>query len=201
MIIKETAVDGCAAITLERHDDERGCFHEIYEEQKYHGLIGPSLRHVDSGIRWSQDNWSVSKRNVIRGIHVADYAKLVTCVSGCITDFVVDLRPESPTFMEHAAVDLSHENHVQVFVPPGCGHGFYSHHHDTTVIYLTSGRFAEHGEMTLLYNDHMVGIEWPGFDQVVSDRDRNGRSLEEIVGHALCQRIAMARSAARAKSQ
>ena len=74
-------------------------------------------------------------KHVLRGIHVSPYAKLITCVSGAIYDVVVDLRPESSTYLKWAAVELTEDNCKQLFIPPLCGHGFYSQAENSTIMY------------------------------------------------------------------
>ena len=74
-------------------------------------------------------------QNVLRGIHISPYAKLLTCVRGAVYDVVIDVRPDSPTFLQWSAVHLTEENCRQLFIPPHCGHAFYSLQDKTTVVY------------------------------------------------------------------
>jgi dTDP-4-dehydrorhamnose 3,5-epimerase len=168
-----TAVEDCVVVRMDRHPDDRGYFQELYEEDKYqHGGI---LDKVEQ--RWQQVNWSVSKKNVLRGIHCAEYAKLVTCISGRIWDLVVDLRPKSPTFLKHIGVELHPDEPTQVYVPPGCGHGFVSLEDNSNVVYMQSGRYAKQGELTVMYNEPNLKIEWPGENHIISVRDAQASPL------------------------
>lgn len=166
------AVEDCTVVVGNRHHDDRGFFQELYEEDKYqHGGV---LDQVEQ--RWQQANWSFSRRNVLRGIHHANYSKLVTCVSGKIWDVVVDLRPKSPTFLKWVGQDLWADEPMQMYVPPGCGHGFYAYE-DSAVVYMQSGRYAKEGELNIMYNEPYLNIPWPGDNHIISERDRGGNPL------------------------
>jgi len=164
MNIVRTELPGCSIIEADRHFDDRGFFQELFEQSKY-------------AASWKQVNWSSSKRNVLRGIHVAEYIKLVTCVSGHIWDMVVDLRPNSPTYLHHIGVELSADQSRQVYIPAGCGHGFVSLEDNSCIVYMQTERYAELGEQTVMYNDPTLAINWPGENHIISDRDRNGTLL------------------------
>lgn len=167
-----TDIEGCMVVMMDRYHDDRGFFQELYEQDKYsnHILTQP-------GQHWQQTNWSVSNKNVLRGIHVANYAKLVTCVSGKIWDLVVDLRTDSPTFLKHIGVELSLDDPKQVYVPAGCGHGFVALEDNSSVVYLQTSLFANEGELTVMYNEHNLNIQWPGDNHIISERDKCGQSL------------------------
>jgi dTDP-4-dehydrorhamnose 3,5-epimerase len=163
-----TNIEQCTIAIMDRHHDDRGFFQELYEQEKYKDQIKDN---------WQQTNWSFSNKNVLRGIHVANYAKLVTCISGKIWDLVVDLRPKSPTFMNHIGVELNPDEPKQVYVPPGCGHGFVALENNSSVVYMQTGRFAKEGESTIMYNDPNLNIIWPGENHIISDRDKNGKFI------------------------
>lgn len=165
-----TDVQGCTVVMIDRYHDNRGFFQELYQQDKY-------SEHILPEGHWQQVNWSVSNKNVLRGIHVANYSKLVTCISGKVWDLVVDLRPDSPTFMKHVGVELSPDNPKQIYVPSGCGHGFVSLEDNSSVVYMQSGRFAEEGESTVMFNEPSLSITWPGEDHIISDRDKSGIPL------------------------
>jgi len=166
-----TEVQDCMVVVTERYHDDRGFFQELYEEDKYqHGLD-----HVEQ--RWQQVNWSLSNKNVLRGIHVAQYAKLVTCIAGKIWDLVVDLRSKSPTFLKWIGVELCLGDAKQVYVPPGCGHGFVALEDNTNVVYMQSGRYAKQGELTIMYNEPNLKIQWPGENHIISQRDKDAQPL------------------------
>ena len=164
----ETEIENCQIVMSDRYHDSRGFFQELYEKDKYSAV---------EQLNWQQANWSVSNKNVLRGIHVANYAKLVTCVSGKIWDLVVDFRPNSSTFLKHIGVELCAGESKQVYVPSGCGHGFFSFEDNSSVVYMQTGRFAKEGEFTVMYNDPFLGIKWPEVSPIISERDKAGKSL------------------------
>jgi dTDP-4-dehydrorhamnose 3,5-epimerase len=141
-----------------RHHDLRGCFSETF-----------SLRHlVTLGIQddWVQDNYSLSlEKGVVRGLHLQRppnaQAKLVRVNRGAIFDVVLDMRPNSPTFGQHAGVELTARDWNQLYVPEGYAHGFCTLEPDTEVIYKTSRYYSPADELGILWNDPDLGIAWP----------------------------------------
>lgn len=182
--INDTIINDCKIIECNRYFDDRGQFQELFEENKYKEIISQQDQSIEHGIyktRWKQANWSVSKKNVLRGIHVANYAKLVTCVSGKIWDFVVDFRKKSPTFLQYVGVELSASENKQIFVPSGCGHGFVSLEENSSVVYLQTDTFAKFGEKTVSYCDSSLNIKYPGENWIISERDLNAISVDEYL--------------------
>jgi dTDP-4-dehydrorhamnose 3,5-epimerase len=162
----KTDIEGCFVIECDRHFDDRGYFQELYQKGKYQIDIKEML----------QSNWSSSKKNVLRGIHLAGYAKLVTCVTGRIWDLVVDLRRDSPTFKKHIGIELEANSNKQIFVPRNCGHGFVALEENTNVVYFQDGKYAD-GEKTIHYKDPELKINWPGENHIVSLRDEKAEFL------------------------
>lgn len=169
--IENTFIDGCKIIECDRYFDSRGQFQELFEEDKYQ----------ITSVKWRQVNWSISNKNVLRGIHLAEYAKLVTCVSGKIWDFVVDFRKDSKTFLQHIGIELSAEESKQVLVPEGCGHGFVALEDKSSVVYLQTSTFAKSGEKTILYSDPKLNINYPGNNWIISERDLKAMTLEQFL--------------------
>lgn len=136
--------------------DDRGYFFESWNERNFVQATGVDIRFV-------QDNHSYSRRNVLRGIHyqvVRPQGKLVRVVAGAVLDVAVDLRRSSPTFMRWVAVELSAENHRQLWIPPGFGHGFIVRSEAATFLYKTTEYwFAEH-DRSLRWNDPQLGVDW-----------------------------------------
>ena len=134
--------------------DARGLFKETYSSKRYEdkGIYGPFV----------QDNVSISHRGVLRGVHYdRRMAKLVQCLSGTIFDVFVDMREGSPTYKVWDAVELSGENHRQVYIPPGFAHGFYTLSEGAIVMYKQTALYDPRYEETIAWNDPSVGIEWP----------------------------------------
>lgn len=173
-----TQVKDCFLFDLERFVDDRGFFQECFKYSKYENFLDFGM-----SFNWKQMNWSNNRKNSLRGIHVAPYGKLVTCVAGKIWDCVVDLRQNSPTFLKMYSVELSKDQPKQIFVPPGCGHAFVSLEDCTSVVYLQSQEFTPNKELTLDYKDAFLNIGWPGENHVLSPRDKNGMSLKEVLNY------------------
>lgn len=167
--------DGLTLIEPEVVNDERGCFLETYQIARY----------ASAGIAddFLQDNYSRSKKNVIRGLHTqAGQSKLVRCVTGAIYDVVVDLRPGSPTAGKWHSVILTGANRLQLYVPRGFAHGFLSMGLvDAEVEYKCSTVYAPGLEQTIAWSDPTIGIRWPlaGQEPILSDRDQSALTLRE----------------------
>jgi dTDP-4-dehydrorhamnose 3,5-epimerase len=169
MIFQETKLQGAFEIHLEPKSDERGFFARAWCQKEFeaHGL-NPRL---------AQCNVSFNKRRgTLRGIHyqAAPYAesKLVRCTKGAVYDIVLDLRPDSPTFTEWIAVDLTAANRSMVYVPEGCGHGFLTLEDETEVFYQMSRFYEAKSARGVRWDDPAFRIAWPEKVEVISERDR-----------------------------
>lgn len=166
MKVVETNLQGLKLVIPAVHADERGYFKETYSEARYAaaGISGPFV----------QDNLSVSKKHVLRGLHYdMRMAKLVQVVYGRIFDVAVDMREGSPTYKQWDGAELSAENHHQFFVPAGFAHGFLVLSDRATVIYKQTALYDPAQERAVAWNDPSVGIEWPlgGAQPILSAKD------------------------------
>lgn len=138
--------------------DERGCFFESFNAADFEAATGIRTRFV-------QDNESVSRYGVVRGLHYqrAPHAqsKIVRVVSGRILDIAVDLRQGSPTFGRHVAVELSADNRRQLFIPRGFAHGFATLSPQAVVQYKCDAPYVPSAEGGVAWNDPTLGIRWP----------------------------------------
>src|SRR5579872_2914010 len=144
--------------------DARGFFMETWNQRKYQ----------EAGIRaqFVQDNISVSRKGALRGLHFQNpnpQGKLVSVLQGEVLDVVVDVRLRSKTFGQWEAVRLSSENKCQFYIPPGFAHGFLVLSDTAMFHYKCTEFYSPKDEMTLLWNDPAVGIEWPQMNPIVSD--------------------------------
>ena len=172
MEVHQTRLAGVLIIEPRVHGDERGFFVETYQADRY--------REAGIEAAFVQDNHSRSTRGTLRGMHAQlarPQAKLVRTIQGSILDAVVDIRRDSPTFGEWIAVELSAENFRQIYVPVGFAHGFCVLSETAEVEYKCSDLYDPGSEMTLLWNDPAVGIEWPISDPVLSAKDAAGEPL------------------------
>jgi dTDP-4-dehydrorhamnose 3,5-epimerase len=169
-----TELEGPILIEPTVHGDERGFFQETYRRSVFEEL---GIDHD-----FVQDNHSRSARGVLRGIHfdIAGQAKVVRCARGAIFDVLVDLRGGSPAFGRWQSFDLTDENHLQLYVPAGFGHGFCVTSEIADVVYKLSSYYDPSTERGFAYDDPEVGIEWPANGLKVSERDANAPSLAEI---------------------
>jgi dTDP-4-dehydrorhamnose 3,5-epimerase len=172
----DTRIDGPLLIEPTAHGDARGFFVETYRKNVF-----ASLGIEDDFV---QDNHSRSGRGVVRGIHFQlppGQAKLVRCARGAIFDVIVDLRRGSPTYGEWEGHELSDENHRQLYIPIGFGHGFCVLSELADVTYKVSGYYDASIERGIAYDDPDVGIEWPsGFELQVSERDATAARLADV---------------------
>lgn len=166
----ETEIKGAFIIEPELIEDERGFFARTFcqEEFKAHGL---NFRVVQCNISFNK------KRGTLRGMHyqIAPYqeAKLVRCTRGAIYDVIIDLRPESPTFKQWIAVELTAENRRMLYVPEGFAHGFQTLEDNTEVFYQMSEFYHPECARGVRWDDPAFGIEWPIITPILSERDRS----------------------------
>jgi len=134
--------------------DDRGFFKETWSDPKYADL--------GFDLRFAQDSSSRSSRNVLRGLHYDfEMAKLVQCLHGRIWDAIVDLRRDSPTYLQWEGFELTGDNHHQLFVPAGFGHGFLALEDDVIVHYKNSVPYDQHREGAVSWRNPRIGVQWP----------------------------------------
>ncbi len=171
MIFTETNVAGAFLIELNKLNDDRGFFARAFctEEFADHGL---ETVFVQSNISRNL------KKNTLRGMHmqVAPYGevKVVRCTRGAVFDCFVDLRPESPTYLQWAGAELTEDNHRMLYIPKGCAHGYQTLCDEAEVMYLVSTAYHPDSERGYRWNDPAFGIDWPEKENLmISDKDRN----------------------------
>ena len=173
--MEKTSLDGVLIMTPMFYRDNRGAFMETWNLRAMAGAGLPST--------WVQDNFSLSQKNVLRGIHyqlIQPQSRLVRVTHGAVLDVAVDLRRNSPTFGKHCAVELDGESGRMLWIPVGFGHGFLVLSDVAGFAYKVTDYYSPAGERTILWNDADLAIPWPAAaDQViVSDRDQKGASFQ-----------------------
>jgi dTDP-4-dehydrorhamnose 3,5-epimerase len=170
VIFEPAGLTGAYIIDLEPRGDERGFIARQFCAAEF----------AAHGLRTGVEQANVSRSamaGTMRGLHYQNAphaeSKLVRCVRGALFDVLVDLRPDSPTFRKWVGFELSAENMRQIYVPPGCAHGFLTLTDDVEALYLNSAAYAPQAEGGLRYDDPGIGIEWPGEIRVISDKDRS----------------------------
>jgi dTDP-4-dehydrorhamnose 3,5-epimerase len=175
MKFNKTKLNGAYTIDLDKREDERGFFARLFCINEFDG------EGMDRNV--VQINNSLSKdKGTLRGIHYQlspkAETKIVRCIKGSLWDVIVDLRPDSPTFLQWFGETLSAENRRMMFVPKGFGHGFITLEPDTEVIYLVTEFYSPEHERGLRWSDPKIGIEWPIEPIIISDKDRNHKDFD-----------------------
>ncbi len=175
MTVTEASLDGLLVITPERFEDDRGYFTETWNAARY--------RACGIETDFVQDNLSLSKRGVLRGLHFQNptpQAKLVTVLCGRVFDVTVDLRRRSPTFGQWHGVELSEENGRQLYVPVGFAHGFVVTGRQALFSYKCSAPYVPKHERAIRWNDPDLGIRWPVEAPALSVKDKRTPLLRDL---------------------
>ena len=171
--IAETRLSGVVVITPRVFGDRRGHFKETYQARDY----------LKFGIdaTFVQDNFSRSSRGVLRGLHfqvTRPQGKLVSCLSGRVFDVVVDINPDSNTFRQWVGVELSDENHQQLYIPPGYAHGFCVLSDTADFHYKCTAYYDPSDEAGVFWADSGINIAWPCSAPLLSAKDRQLPTLD-----------------------
>ena len=176
MIFTTTHVPGVAIVDLKLLADDRGFFARTFCREEF----------IEAGLEPLVEQCNLSFNHAagtLRGMHLqvapAPEAKLVRCTRGAIVDQIVDLRPDSPTRLQHVSVELTADNRRALYVPPFFAHGYQTLVDDTEVSYQVSGAYTPGTERGLRYDDPALGLTWPVPVAVISDKDRSWADLAE----------------------
>jgi dTDP-4-dehydrorhamnose 3,5-epimerase len=173
-----TAIPEVMVIEPKVFGDARGFFFESFNQRAFNEATGLDVTFV-------QDNHSRSAKGVLRGLHYQvrqPQGKLVRVVRGAVFDVAVDVRPGSPTLGRWVGVELTEDNHRQLWVPAGLAHGFLVLSDSADFLYKTTDYYAPEHERCIAWNDPQLGIEWPdiGMPPTLSAKDQAGASWSEI---------------------
>lgn len=173
--VTPTALPGVLILEPRVFGDERGFFLESFNQKAFNDATGLDVHFV-------QDNHSRSAKGVLRGLHYQlpphEQGKLVRVVRGSVFDVVVDIRRESPTFGQWVGVELSEDNHRQVWIPPGLAHGFLVTSDSADFLYKTTAYYAPAHERCIVWNDNHLNIGWPLSDAPsLSAKDASGTTF------------------------
>lgn len=175
MKVIETGIPGLLVIEPEVHGDGRGFFMETWHASRYEAAGLPG--------RFVQANLSRSGPGVIRGLHFQfpePQGKLVSVLEGRVFDVAVDIRANSPTFRQWAGVELSAENHRQLYVPEGFAHGFCVLDESALLGYLCTREYRAEYDAVIAWNDPEIGIRWPVASGTLSRKDAAAPGLGEM---------------------
>lgn len=179
----KTAIDGVIIIEPKVFGDARGYFFESFSERDFNEAMTPILGH---GIKFVQDNESMSSYGVMRGLHFQTMpytqSKLVRCVKGAVLDVAVDIRKGSPTYGQHVAVELTEDNHRQFFVPRGFAHGFAVLSDTAVFQYKCDNYYAPANDGGISIKDDSLGIDWriPVEKALLSEKDTKHALLKDF---------------------
>ncbi len=177
MKIIETAIEGVVIIEPRLFKDERGYFFESFSQREFEEKIRK--------INFVQDNESKSSYGVLRGLHFQKppytQSKLVRVIKGAVLDVAVDIRKGSPTFGKHVAVELTEENHLQLFIPRGFAHGFSVLSQEVIFQYKCDNFYAQQSEGALAWDDSDLNINWriPTNQIILSEKDKHHEKLKD----------------------
>ncbi|MBW4664104.1 MAG: dTDP-4-dehydrorhamnose 3,5-epimerase [Chroococcus sp. CMT-3BRIN-NPC107] len=178
MMFTKTALPGAFIIDIESRADSRGFFARTFCSQEFaeHGL---EVTNVQCSICFNH------KQGTIRGMHYQDppltEAKLVRCTTGAIYDVIVDMRPDSPTYLAHISVELSAENRRSLYIPEMLAHGYQTLTDDTEIVYQMNKLYTPGYERGLRYDDPLLGIEWPLLVTEIAQKDCSWALLESMM--------------------
>ncbi|MDW8308889.1 MAG: dTDP-4-dehydrorhamnose 3,5-epimerase [Verrucomicrobiales bacterium] len=175
MKVRSCEIPGLLIIEPKVFGDARGFFLETWHRRRY--------REAGLDVDFVQDNLSSSRRGTIRGLHFQNpraQGKLVWVIEGEVFDVAVDLRRSSPTFGRWHGLNLSSENRLQFYIPPGFAHGFAVLSETAIFAYKCTEFYSPADELTLQWNDPDVGVQWPFADPVLSEKDKRGLRLKDL---------------------
>jgi len=176
--VTPTSISDVLVIEPKVFGDERGWFTESFNAQDF-------LDAIDLNVNFVQDNHSFSRQSILRGMHYQlekTQGKLVRVISGSVYDVAVDLRKSSPTYGKWVGIELSAENHKQLWIPPGFAHGFLVLSPTAEFLYKTTDYYHPQSEACLAWNDPSVDIQWPlpaGVAPNLNAKDEAGLSWDQ----------------------
>lgn len=181
MIIIETKIPELLIFEPTVFNDERGYFLESFNQKIFETAL---KERGFSAPTFVQDNHSLSKKGVLRGLHyqLPPFAqgKLVRVVQGRVFDVAVDIRKNSPTFGQWVGVELSADTHRQFWIPAGFAHGFVALEDNTQFLYKTTNFYDKNSERSIVWNDKQLNIDWQanGLDLIINEKDQQAASFE-----------------------
>ena len=177
MEVIKTEIEGVVIIEPRIFNDERGYFYESFSQREFEEKVCRTT--------FVQDNQSKSSYGVLRGLHFQkppySQSKLVRCIKGAVLDVAVDIRKGSPTFGKHVAVELSEENHRQLFIPRGFAHGFAVLTDEAVFQYKCDNYYNKESEGAVAWNDPQLAIDWrvPADKVVLSEKDKLSKNIAD----------------------
>ena len=176
MDIIDSPLNGLKIIKPDIFPDKRGFFFESFNEKKY--------KNIGIYEKFVQDNQAFSKKGSIRGLHYQvgdnEQGKLARVIYGKILDVAVDIRFDSPTFGQHYAIELTSDNNLQFWIPPGFAHGISILSDIAIFAYKCTAFYSKKDERSIIYNDSDLSIDWKVKNPIVTERDLNAINFKDI---------------------
>lgn len=176
MEIIDYHIKGLYSFASRVFEDDRGHFFESYNQNQLSPILGDTS--------FVQDNQSLSKKGVLRGLHFQkppyDQGKLVRVIKGSVLDVAVDIRINSPTYGMHQTILLSEENKINFWIPSGFAHGFVALEEDTIFAYKCTNYYHSASEDALIWNDPDLAIDWGVSDPLVSEKDQEAKLFKDF---------------------
>jgi len=177
MIFTETKLKGAYIIDMDLKEDSRGFFARSFCQKEFETYgLKPIIAQANVAFN--------HKKGTMRGMHFqyppTAETKLVRCTLGAILDIIVDIRPESPTYLQHVAVELTEDNHRGLYVPERFAHGYQVLEDKTETSYQVGEFYTPGAEGGLFYNDPRLGLKWPLPVSIISEKDQAWKLLDEI---------------------
>jgi dTDP-4-dehydrorhamnose 3,5-epimerase len=177
MIITKTHIADVAIIDLELREDDRGFFARTFDVAEFEAAgLNPAVEQCNASFN--------HKAGTLRGMHYqlayAPEVKLVRCIRGSIVDKIVDMRPDSETYLQHVSVELTAENRRALYVPAMFAHGYQTLEDNTEVIYQVTGKYTPAAERGQRWNDPALKLDWPLEVSTISSKDANWALLEDV---------------------
>jgi dTDP-4-dehydrorhamnose 3,5-epimerase len=182
MKVTKTAIEGVLILEPKVFGDARGFFFESFNQKVFNDAAGSEVAFV-------QDNHSRSAKGVLRGLHFQKpphaQGKLVRVTQGSVFDVAVDIRPGSETFGQWVGVELTGQNHKQLWIPPGLAHGFLVTSESADFLYKTTDYYAPQAEGCVRWDDPDLAISWPdiGIAPTLSGKDAEAMLLKDLAAH------------------
>lgn len=179
MLFKETSISGAYLVDLKRIEDDRGFFARAWSSKEFEEMgLATSFPDV---------NFSLSiQKGTIRGFHFQKHpyeeAKFIRCVRGSLYEVMIDLRPDSPTYLKWAGYELRASDYKALYVPAGCARGVQTLEDNSEMLYMASVAYAPGSESGIRWNDPLFGVEWPDVGQrIISEKDQSWEDYQPAV--------------------
>jgi len=174
-MIKKTNIDGLLIVEGgQTFGDERGFFREPFRRNEFEETLGKSWIHV-------QENHAFSKKNVLRGIHIAPWDKFIYVPFGEVLAVIVDLRKDSPTFKQVFKMQIGISNKVKLFIPEGLGNSYLILSDEAVYEYQVNRYYEAGAEKAVAWNDPELAIDWGITEPILSEKDKHNPSLKEYL--------------------